>query len=158
MPRTVKPTQLSLLPAEPDPRKSKTNGATRTTSKKTVKVPVVSASTKARVNHSRVTKATAPRKVRAKSPTLNDLEAAGIRVDRVRAPLALEERETGIAFLETDPRAEITTSNARWIKRIESLGYRPTHVTVFLDAEIRVYDVPKRIIQLPDGNRKGRGP
>ena len=97
-------------------------------------------------------------KGRVRPPTLGELEAAGVRVDRVKALLALEERETGIAFLETDSRAEITTSNMRWIRRIEFLGYRPKHVTVFLDAEIRLNDVPKSIIQLPARNRKDRSP
>ena len=160
MPRTVKPTQLDLLPAEPSPRKAKTNGATRATSKKKVKSPVGSAATKASAGHSKMTKPARPRKVRGaiKPPTLGELEASGVLVDRVKAPLSRQEMETGIAFLETDSRAEITTSSTRWIRRIESLGYRPTYVTVFLDAEIRLYDVPKSIIQLPARNRKDRSP
>ena len=90
-----------------------------------------------------------------KPPSLSDLEAAGVRVDRIKGHLALEERETGVAFLETDAHAEVTTANAQWIKRIESLGYKPKYVTIYEDGgEIRVYDVPKRIIQMPSDQRQ----
>ena len=77
-----------------------------------------------------------------------------MRVDRVKGYLVREERETGIAFLETDTYAEVTTANERWIKRIESLGYRPNYVAIYADGgEIRVYDVPKQIIPLPADRR-----
>ena len=92
---------------------------------------------------------------RPKPPSLSDLEAAGVRVDRIKGHLAMEERETGVAFLETDTHAEVTTANAQWIKRIESLGYKPKYVAIYEDGgEIRVYDVPKRVIQLPADPRQ----
>ena len=144
MPRKAKERQLDLFQEGPSPPKANADGATPSSTKG---VPTLS---KAKVPPSKPKGTPRKTKGRAIPLSLAALEVAGVQVAQVKGHLALEERETGVSFLEGDSRAEITTANAKWIQRIESLGYWPIHVTIYQDGgDIRVYNVPKRIIQLP---------
>ena len=99
----------------------------------------------------------APRGSRSGFYTATYLEGQGVEVRRIDGRLEMYERETAINFLEIEDTAEISTSNGKWMKRLERLGYLPENVDVFKGGgEIRVYSVPKRLIALPSDRRKKR--
>jgi hypothetical protein len=65
------------------------------------------------------------------------------------------EQETAMSWLAPDKEVEITTSEKRWQRRIESLGIEPTVINNFEDGNSsRLYYVPKRFIKLPSSGRR----
>jgi hypothetical protein len=73
-----------------------------------------------------------------------------VLVRRIPGVLHQDERETAIGWTVADTLAEVTTAEARWKKRIESLGYKPEIINLYEEGgEIRVYDIPKRLLLLP---------
>ena len=92
-------------------------------------------------------------------------ECAGISVEWVSAkdaPVGLMrvERETSVAYLETDTLADIMTCNVLWMRRIESMGVGPTKIVAFErgNGQIRHYQIPKHWVRrpYPSVNQPGR--
>ena len=85
-----------------------------------------------------------------------ELAQRGAEVRYCAGPLDLDERETSISFLEGERTAEIHTTSAQWMRKIESLGHMPYFVEVYDDCEARIYKVPKSIISIPTAKRRAR--
>ena len=81
----------------------------------------------------------------------------GVEVVQLSGELMIEDRETALAFIGREQRAEITTAHVQWQRRLESLGCQPTSITTFERgaAQIRYYSkVPRRFIRMPSAGRK----
>jgi hypothetical protein len=80
----------------------------------------------------------------------------GVHLERVTAKnaphgLTMEERETSIAFVETDNYADVMTCHATWMRRLEMMGAKPWDILVFErgDGEMRQYRIPRRWVRRP---------
>jgi hypothetical protein len=91
-------------------------------------------------------------------------ESQGVRVEWVdakKAPrgLSLEERETSIAFVESDTYADVMTCSSTWMRRLEMMGAKPWDILAFErgDGEMRKYRIPRKWVRRPypaDSQRK----
>ena len=83
--------------------------------------------------------------------TAQEWEGLGVPVTWFDAHLLLEERETGVHFLEADRLAEVYTARTSWQRRLEVAGYRPTKILAYTKGggDFRTYQVPKTAIMMP---------
>ena len=97
--------------------------------------------------------------------SISEWEDAGIPVEWVSAQdaphgLLRVERETSVAYLETDTLADIMTCNVLWMRRIEAMGIAPTKIVAFNrgNSHMRHYQIPKRWVRrpYPSLNQSGR--
>jgi len=90
--------------------------------------------------------------------TPKEWAALGVKVQHDPGEVPRNERETTVAFLEADAKAEICTMLARWQRKLESDGARPESIQTYekSDADFRWYVVPKSWIRQPVKPRRAK--
>jgi len=75
----------------------------------------------------------------------------GVPVQHDEGELPRNERETSIAFIESDDVAEVNTCLRVWQRRLERDGARPESIQTYAksDAEFRWYLIPKAWVKKP---------
>ena len=75
----------------------------------------------------------------------------GVSVQHDEGELPRNERETSIAFIESEDVAEVNTCLRVWQRRLERDGTRPESIQTYAksDAEFRWYLIPKSWVKKP---------
>ena len=101
-------------------------------------------------------------KIQAKYRTAEEWASLDIRVQKTSGDLPRSERETTVAFINSERDAEVITCEASWMRRLERDGAVPQSIQVFEggEGESRWYVIPKswaRMPRKPDQGRIDRG-
>ncbi len=80
-----------------------------------------------------------------------DWQSQGVFIQHSSQHFPLEERETCLALIDSEPMMEIDTCYEQWHRRLEAEGAQPYAIDAALDGhgESRSYQVPKSWVRLP---------
>jgi hypothetical protein len=78
-------------------------------------------------------------------------QALGVKVLEDAGDFPRETRETVVSFINSMPQAEVDTAEVSWMKRLETDGAQPYHITTYAksDAQYRSYLIPKGWVKRP---------
>jgi hypothetical protein len=91
------------------------------------------------------------KEVKHKFRSPEEWQALGVKVLEDAGDFPRESRETVVSFINSMPQAEVDTAEVSWMKRLETDGAQPYHITTYAksDGQYRSYLIPKGWVKRP---------